>query len=271
MTSSVSEARYSKPDVPRSDRQIRIGTMLVTMVEPHKGHEVAYNRWYECDHFYAGCMIGEHQFAGSRYVATADCKELRYPDDSPVTPDRSIGSYVAIYWVLDGKHDEWSKWAVDQVNWLHANDRMFEERDHIHTLLYEYEDEFAGKSDYVPPELALDHHFAGIAMVIGETADGVELAQATEWFKQRPVPGEVVVVASPLPMPADRPGDVPATSGTGRFLHLYFLEEDPREVWADRFALLGAEFQASGLGSIVFASPFLATVPGTDRYTDELW
>ena len=49
---------------------IKLGTMLFTMVEPRKGHEVAYNRWYERDHFYAGCMIGAWQFAGRRFVAT---------------------------------------------------------------------------------------------------------------------------------------------------------------------------------------------------------
>ena len=35
------------------------------MVEPHRGHEVAYNRWYERDHFYAGCMIGAWTIAGA--------------------------------------------------------------------------------------------------------------------------------------------------------------------------------------------------------------
>ena len=43
---------------------IKLGSMLFTLVEPHRGHEVAYNRWYERDHFYAGCMIGPYQFAG---------------------------------------------------------------------------------------------------------------------------------------------------------------------------------------------------------------
>jgi hypothetical protein len=38
-------------------------------------------------------------------------------------------------------------------------------------------------------------------------------------------------------------------------------------VWAG----LGDAFSSAGLGSIVFASPFLATVPGTDTYTDQLW
>ncbi len=29
-----------------------IGSALITMVEPHPGHERAYNRWYEDDHPY---------------------------------------------------------------------------------------------------------------------------------------------------------------------------------------------------------------------------
>ena len=63
-----------------TDDPIRIGTMLYTLVEPHRGHEVAYNRWYERDHFYAGCQIGAFNFAGARFVATAPLKGLRYPD-----------------------------------------------------------------------------------------------------------------------------------------------------------------------------------------------
>ena len=54
-----------------------------------------------------------------------------------MTPDPLTGSYLAIYWVLEGHHDEWNRWAVDQVNYLHANGRMFEQRAHVHTLLYE--------------------------------------------------------------------------------------------------------------------------------------
>jgi hypothetical protein len=36
---------------------------------------------------------------------------------------------------------------------------------------------------------------------------------------------------------------------------------------ADHTALL----EKSGLGRVLFASPFLITVPGTDTYTDQLW
>ena len=82
-----------------TDDPIRIGTMLYTLVEPHRGHQVAYNRWYERDHFYAGCQIGAYNFAGARFVATAPLKGLRYPGDgaggpSPLVPDPQVGSLV---------------------------------------------------------------------------------------------------------------------------------------------------------------------------------
>ena len=74
-----------------TDDPIRIGTMLYTLVEPHRGHEVDYNRWYERDHFYAGCQIGAYNFSGARFVSTAPLKGLRYPtgDGALVADPRS--------------------------------------------------------------------------------------------------------------------------------------------------------------------------------------
>ena len=95
----------------RRGRPIELGGALVTLVEPHRGHEVAYNRWYERDHFYAGCMIGAWTISGGRYVCTADLKALRYPADSPVAPDRSPGSYLALYSVLAGRFGGFIPWG----------------------------------------------------------------------------------------------------------------------------------------------------------------
>ena len=64
--------------------------------------------------------------------------------------------------------------------------------------------------------------------------------------------------------------------------HLIFLEETERAgapyVGVNFVGLLhggptiiAEDFNESGLGSIVFASPFKTTIPGTDTYTDELW
>jgi hypothetical protein len=265
---NTSEQRYQRPGVPRDDRPIRVGSLLFTMVEPHRGHEVAYNRWYERDHFYAGCMVGKWQFAGARYVATRECKAKRYPADSPITPDASTGSYLAVYWVLDEHHDEWNEWGVEQVNWLHEHDRMFAERDHIHTALYEYAGELNADGSTMPVELALDRHYPGIVAMIGEADD---IDGVTSWLSERGCPSDVMLVGTPLPLRGDRPADVPDQPEGSRFLHLHFVDEDPVAVWDERFASIGADLEASGLGTIVFASPFLATVPGTDRYTDQLW
>jgi hypothetical protein len=65
---------------------------------------------------------------------------------------------------------------------------------------------------------------------------------------------------------------VPRNEGSARkFLHLHFLEGDPLETWDAHFAGISKELAASGLGRVEFASPFRATVYGTDTYTDQLW
>ncbi len=48
---------------------VPLDRMLFTMVDPHRGFEIAHNRWYERDHFYGGCMVGRGWFAGQRWIA----------------------------------------------------------------------------------------------------------------------------------------------------------------------------------------------------------
>jgi hypothetical protein len=251
-------------------RPIELGGALVTLVEPHKGHEVAYNRWYERDHFYAGCMIGAWTISGGRFVCTRDLKALRYPADSPVVPDNDTGSYLALYWVLNGRFGEWISWGTDQVKWLIAEDRMFPHREHIHTLMYRYRTEFE-QEDGVPVELALDHRSPYLVMVVGQPAAGADPAAVDDWFRDRGLGAAVGASFDPIAMHAGAPSDVPRDDATDRFLHLWFVDDDLPAVWEERFAGLGADFEAAGLGSLIFVSPFRATVPGTDRFTDQLW
>jgi hypothetical protein len=271
MLMDASEARYQRADIPRAERPIRLGSLLYTLVEPRRGHEVAYNRWYERDHFYAGCMIGEWQFAGRRFVATRDCKIKRYPGDSPIVADPSKGSYVAIYWVLDEHHDDWNKWGVEQVNRLHAGGRMFLERDHVHTALYRYRGEANAPGSHMPAELALDRAYPGMVTIIAEGRKGANPDRLADYFLRRACPADVMVMGTPLPLRGDRPADVPDQESDGRLLLMYFPTENPLDVWDRDYARIGAELEASGLGRVLFASPFLATVPGTDTYTDQLW
>lgn len=73
---------------------VAIGSALITMVEPHEGHEHAYNRWYEDDHFYSGAMAMPWMFGGRRWVAPTNLQAFRSPDDSLIAQPLSTGKYV---------------------------------------------------------------------------------------------------------------------------------------------------------------------------------
>ncbi|HLN43881.1 MAG TPA: hypothetical protein VK215_15590 [Acidimicrobiales bacterium] len=258
---------------------IKLGSMLFTLVEPRRGHEVAYNRWYERDHFYAGCMIGPYQFAGKRFVATAELKALRDPDPSSITGEPDRGSFLSVYWVLDGYHDTWNRWAVDQVKALHKAGRMFEERDHVHTLLYRYAWERSRDPDGLPAELALDHPSAGLVAVFTDRSEGVDAAEFEAWMRDEHLaallPGtaaRLVIAADPLPLLIDAPGDVPRSeSDDRRQLTLWFLDTSPQEAWDSVVVAHRAALEKSGKATVVAALPFIPTIPGTDTYTDMLW
>jgi hypothetical protein len=279
MTDSTTKKQPRPLEITAGAEPIKLGSMLLTVVEPHRGHEVEYNRWYERDHYYAGCMIGPYNFAGRRWVATADLKELRDPDPSAITGQPDRGSYVALYWVLDGYHDIWNRWAVRQVNALHAAHRMFEERDHVHTLLYRYEWEHRREPDGVPVELALDHPYAGLVAAWVDRDPGVSPEHLWDVLRQDLLPNllpgtpaGLVAAFTPLPLLIDAPGDVPRQEADDRrTLLLWFLDEHPAQAWQATVGRHREHLEQAGLGSVVAALPFIPTIPGTDTYTDQLW
>ncbi len=258
---------------------IKLGSMLLTLVEPHRGHEVAYNRWYERDHFYSGCMVGPYNFAGRRFVATADLKALRDPDASAITGEPARGSYISAYWVLDGYFDVWNKWALRQVNALHAAGRMFQERDHVHTLLYNYQWEHRRDPDGVPVELALDHPYRGFVTVFIDRDDAVSNEELWAWLRTEHLPAlmpgsdaDLVAAFTPIALEVDAPGDVPREKARdNRTVLLWFLNTPPEVAWEPVIAQHRRQLEAAGKGTVVAALPFIPTIVGTDTYTDKLW
>ena len=272
----------SKTAAPGGARPpVALGSILFTLVDPHRGHERAYNRWYERDHFYAGCMVGPWLFAGRRFVATRALKQLRFPAQSPVAVPVEAGSYHAIYWIHADHHAEHFEWANRQVHWLYQNGRGFAERSHVHTALFDYQDTLYRDADPVPIELALDHPYAGLVSLFLDRAPGVSEAELSEWLA-RAIPE--VLRGSPLacaarfrPIPRDgdpnqrAPMDLGSPpGGPERELQLWFAQADPRECW-DRIAQHADRVKASGLAQVALAAPFLPTWPGTEKYLDELW
>jgi hypothetical protein len=248
--------------------EVRLGSMLFTLVEPHRGHEVAYNRWYERDHFYAGCMVGPWLFAGRRWVATRPLKDLRFGSDVDRFGGAALGSYVAVYWILDGRHDDHVDWALRQVHWLHANGRMFAERDHVHTLLYRHA--WTTGTSSVPAELALDHPFGGMTATLVRPAAGVGADELGRFVAERFTP-ELELGFTPVPLDPDAPVSQQGLDGIeGCLLNLSFTSASPATWWDEQRAAADV-LRAEGVGEMLWTAPFVPTIPGTDTYTDELW
>ena len=71
--------------------------------------------------------------------------------------------------------------------------------------------------------------------------------------------------------PEDAPAYVPRVAGLEQLsLLVLFCEADPAEVWQRDFLGHREAVDASGLGTVSFASPFVPTIPGTDAYCADL-
>ena len=260
---------------------VKVGRMLFTMVDPNPGYEVAYNRWYERDHFYAGCMIGPWLFAGRRWVAPRALKDLRFPATSPVAEPVDAGSYLSIYWIHKDHEDEHGAWAGPQVVWLYGNGRGFADRTHRHTAHYDFQTVSYSDDDGVPIELALHHDYQGLGVVVVEPEEGTSREELQRWLEAEAIP--TLLASAPVgsvstwslhPRP-ESTIKAPMALGTDggspeRLVQLCFLEGPPQDSW-DAFRQYGKVIDAGGVGKVTFAAPFLPTVVGTDTYTDQLW
>ena len=264
-----------------NDYPVKVGSMLLTLVDPHPGFEKAYNRWYERDHFYAGCMIGPWLFAGSRWVAPRALKDLRWPQEAGVASPWDAGSYVAIYWVEQGHHqDHFSDWARPQVRELYAQGRGFAERRHIHTVLFDHLGAVYRDPDPVPVELALDAVYDGIVVVwldaVGRSAAELAGVLAGSALAGLLAGSPIEIASSWTPSAGENDEkDVPMdlgsrAGGPERLCQILFVRGDVRsalpgvQAYTDRVA-------ADGLATVRLVAPFHRTVIGTDTYVDQLW
>jgi hypothetical protein len=262
------------------DYPMKVGSMLLTLVDPHKGFESAYNRWYERDHYIAGCLIGPFNFAGSRWVATREMKDLRWGGIAVADPI-DAGSYVAIYWIESGHHEDWDAWALPQVTWLYANGRGFAEREHVHTATFDYVGTAYRDPDPVPVELALDHHYEAIVAVWLDGRDGVDATELQDRLSgplKELLDGSNIEIASgwtPRPEFRNSRDGAPMKLGSpggqeNRLCQLFFVVGDVRES-LPRFRTYTDRLDSDGIADTLLVAPFLRTNVGTEQYVDELW
>jgi hypothetical protein len=267
------------------DYRMKVGSMLLTLVDPNRGFEAAYNRWYERDHFYAGCMIGPFLFAGSRWVATRALKDARWPsDDETIASPPDAGSYVAIYWVEKGHHaDHFDLWARHQVRELYAQGRGFAERKHTHTVLFDHVGAVYRDADLdaVPIDLALDHGYDGLVIAWfdaqgGRDARALDDELAGSYARQLVDGSSIEIVSSWVPSAGENdPRDVPMdlgskAGGPERLCQLLFVSGAVTDALPAIRRYTDA-IEAAGLAATRLVAPFLRTVVGTDKYVDQLW
>jgi hypothetical protein len=272
---------------------VRIGSALITMVEPHPGAERAYNRWYEDDHFYSGAMHGPWVFSGRRWVAPRALRDRRVAVANPAVEPPDAGCYISLYWSTAGHEldvERWSYLAMDRA--LIPHGRGFTERTHVYTAFHR--PRLAVTRDAtMQPHVVLDHPFTGLVVEIldappldGPTTDGPDTPERvalTRWLEQdeaRTTLAEVGAGAclafAPQPFAGgriDRPGTPPVAppAGVGRRLCvLWFLADGRHDDHPGSFAAHHDRIAASGLGEVRFSGAFVPTIPGTDRYVDEL-
>ena len=273
-TVNASESRYQRPTSRETTPDPARRRSLFTMVEPHKGHEVAYNRWYERDHFYAGCMIGAWQFAGT--PVRRDARRARRSATPPTRrsrPTRRRARTSPSTGSSPGNFGEWIQWGTEQVNWLHANDRMFPTATTSTRRCTSTAARPTHRAATCRPSSRSTTRYPGLVVVIGELADGVD-ADAGDRVAPRPPAARPTSPSSARPSRCGttagrrarhagrRPR--PASSGSSTTTRSRSGTRPVRRARRRRSP-------TRGLGTIVFASPFLATVPGTDTYTDQLW
>ncbi len=264
------------PDIAHDG--IDVGATLFTLVEPHKGQEAAYHRWYERDHFYAGCLIGPGWFGGKRWVATKPLKDLRFPEQSDFLDDIGSGSFLSTYWILKGLEQDAIAWGSTQVKWLHANDRMFDARDHVHTAMYINRWSANRDDDGVPLPLAMEHDWGGFVAVMVDRNEDTAPRAFSAWLREVAVPAAMADSSwaltgalTAIPLPPDAPVTQPVNKNQERrMLLMCFLDDDPRGDY-DAFRTFADAVEEGGLGTVSYVAPFIPTIAGTDTYCDQLW
>jgi hypothetical protein len=263
---------------PVSDRRVELGHAIFALVEPHPGHEVAWNRWYERDHLIAAGSCAPWTIATQRWIATRREKALRYPARNPICEPVSRGSFLAAIWIQSGRYDDQQRWVAEQVAVLAANDRNFDRRDVLTTAGYDYLGGALRDADGVPPELALDRRYPGVVLVWTERRPETSLDALRVWLTRDFLPGAIekspiamALCFTPKPKAAWWPKAAPEVPGVGeRILLACFSEEDPAACFERRFAGLAAAIDAGGRGRTLLVAPFAPLVPGVDPPVDLL-
>jgi len=152
-------------------------------------------------------------------------------------------------------------------------------RDNISSGYYRYDWGVFRDTDGVPPETGAGIPLSGRRHANDRQGGGrfgrgiVGLAEGASGQGDGRFAGRDDLVPPSRAAARRRPGNVPRPDPAdleNRTLLLAFLETEPQTAWPGFAADLDRALTESGLGRVIHAASFIPTVPGTDKYIDEL-
>ena len=251
---------------------VSLGHAIFGLIEPHPGHERAWNRYYERDHLIAAGSCAPWTFSTQRWVATRRHKDVRSPRTNVIASPYDKGSFLAGMWIHKDKLALQQAWVAEQMPILAAQGRTFEKRDVLSTTGYDFLGASLRDADGVPPELALERRYPGIVLAWVERKPECPLealrnalvGEALPRFLEKS-PTAQALCFTPLPKAAWWPKAAPEVPGVGaRILIVFFTDVDPLEAWGDHYAALPERLEASRHARSLFVAPFVPVVPGVD-------
>ena len=264
--------------------EVRVGGALITVVEPHVGFELDYNRWYEDDHFYSGAMAGPWMFSGRRFVAPRALRSQRAEVRSPIATPPEAGCYVSVYWMTAGQEDNAERWGYHAMaDNLIPRGRGFTERTHVYTAFHRFHSAHFRDRGPLRAETCLAHPFAGLYTEVIDAETVPDFDRLMSWLDDDALPTTLVgstaaacLAFAPVPFSQGlvRSGlktdaaDMPEVGR--RICLLWFVDRDPQGGPEPNLESFHKRLADGGLGELRLSSAFIPTVPGTDRYVDEL-
>lgn len=264
--------------------EVGVGHALITLVEPHVGHESHYNRFYEDHHFFDGAMAMPWMFAGRRWVSPYWLQPLRYPRETPVLNHVDDGKYLGTYWITKDRLD-------DHRDWTGASNARFRKLGHVvtdRTTVFTTFNDSAGNvyrdKDVPRARYALHDPAAGIVLEVLDANERAARPDFERWLLGEYLPSRVVpggpvslaMVFRPL-APVDyyhskQNFDVleKIANDDRRLTVLWFLDQPPQDIWDEQFTGEIERIAASGLGVTSLVAPFVPAKMGTPLYEDQL-
>jgi hypothetical protein len=255
-----------------SDERVELGHAIFSLMEPHPGHELAWNRYYERDHLVAAGSFAPWTMATQRWLATRAHKAVRQPRQNPIAEPPERGTFLAAMWIQKDRLADQQTWVAEQMKQLAEQGRNFEERDVLVVGSWDYLGGTLRDADGVPPELALDRRYPGLVLAWMECRPEQSLEALRDSLLRDTLPALVggspiaqALCFTPLPKASWWPKAAPEVPGVGqRVLVACFVERDPLEVWDEHFAGLGAALESAARGRTLLVAPFVPVVPGVD-------